>query len=112
MTRVPNLRHFGVTSTKRSPVVPDVPTVSEAALPGYDMPSWQSIVGPAGMNRDIVTSLNAAIGRALAAPDLRDRFLNAGYEPTPSSPEELRKRYADWIVIFGKIAKDAGIKPQ
>ena len=76
------------------------------------MPAWRSIVGPAGMNRDIVTSLNAAIGRTLAAPDLRDRFLKAGSEPTPSSPEELRKRFEDWIVIFGKIAKDAGLKPQ
>jgi tripartite-type tricarboxylate transporter receptor subunit TctC len=56
--------------------------------------------------------LNTAIGRALATPDLRDRFLKAGYEPSPSSPEELRQRYADWIVIFGKIAKDTGIKPQ
>jgi len=106
------LRALAVTSTARSGMLPDVPTMSEAALPGYDIPSWRSIVGPAGMRRDIVASLNAAIGRALAAPDLRDRLLKAGSQPTPSSPEELGKRYADWVVKFGKIAKDAGIKPQ
>lgn len=106
------LRPLAVTTLQRSKLLPDVPTMSEAALPDYDMPAWQSIVGPAGMQREIVTSLNTAIGRALATPDLRDRFLKAGFEPSPSSPEELRKRYADWIVIFGKIAKDTGIKPQ
>jgi tripartite-type tricarboxylate transporter receptor subunit TctC len=106
------LRALGVTTTKRSPMLPDVPTMDEAALPGYDMPAWRSIVGPAGMSRDIVTSLNSAIGRALAMPDLRDMYLKAGSEPITSSPEELRKRFADWIVIFGKIAKDVGIKPQ
>jgi len=106
------LRPLAVTTLQRSKLLPDVPTMSEAALPGYDMPGWQSLVGPAGMPSEIVTTLNTAIGRALATPDLRDRFLKAGYEPSPSSPEELRKRYADWIVIFGRIAKDTGIKPQ
>jgi tripartite-type tricarboxylate transporter receptor subunit TctC len=106
------LRALAVTTTKRSPMLPDVPTLNESALPGYDMPAWRSVLGPAGMGRDIVTSLNTAIGRAVVAPDLRDRFLKAGLEPMPSSPDELRKRYADWIVIYGKIAKDAAIKPQ
>lgn len=106
------LRALAVTTTKRSQMLPDVPTIHEAALPGYDMPAWRSIVGPAGMSRDIVTSLNTAIGRALAMPDLREMFLKAGSEPIASSPEELRKRYADWVVIFGKIAMEAGLKPQ
>ena len=105
------LRALAVTTTKRSSMLPDVPTMSEAALPGYDMPTWRSIVGSAGIHPDIVASLNTAIGRALVMPDLRDRFLKAGSEPTPSSPEELRKRFVDWIAIFGKIAKDTGIKP-
>jgi tripartite-type tricarboxylate transporter receptor subunit TctC len=101
-----------VTTTKRSPMLPDVPTMDEAALPGYDMSAWRSIVGPPGMRRDIVDSLNSAIGRALAMPEVRDLFLKAGSDPLPGSPEEVRKKYADWVVIFGKIAKDAGLKPQ
>ena len=106
------LRALAVTTTKRSPMLPDVPTMAEAALPGYEMPAWRSILGPAGMRREIVDSLNNSIRRVLAMPDVRDLFLKAGSEPLPSSPEELQRRFADWIVIFGKIAKDAGIKPQ
>jgi tripartite-type tricarboxylate transporter receptor subunit TctC len=111
VTNPGKLRPLAVTTTKRAPMLPDVPTMDEAALPGYAMPAWRSILGPAGIRRDIVDSLNGAIGRALATPDVRDRFLKAGSEPLPGSPEEVRKYYADWIVIFGKIAKDAGLKP-
>ncbi len=106
------LRALGVTGATRSPVLPEVPTIAEAALPGYEMPAWRSIMGPAGIRRDIVASLNAAIGRTLAMPDIRERFQVAGSEPAPSTPEELSRRYADWIERFGRIAKQAGIKPQ
>lgn len=106
------LRAFGVTSASRATQFPDVPTIAEAGLPGYDMPGWRSIMGPAGMRRDVVAQLNAAIGRTLAMPDIRERMLVAGSEPTPSTPEELTKKYTEWIERFGKIAKEAGIKPQ
>jgi tripartite-type tricarboxylate transporter receptor subunit TctC len=106
------LRALAVTSLTRSAVFPEVPTMSEAALPGYDMPAWRSIMGPAGVRRDIVASLNGAIARALEMPDVREKMLNAGSEAATSSPEELTKRYADWIERFGKIAKQAGLKPQ
>lgn len=106
------LRALAVTSTTRSPVFPDVPTMAEAALPGYDMPAWRSIMGPAGVRRDIVASLNAAISRTLAIPEVHEKLLNAGSAAAPSSSEELARRYADWVERFGKIAKQAGIKPQ
>jgi tripartite-type tricarboxylate transporter receptor subunit TctC len=105
------LRLLAVSTLARSPVAPDVPTIAEAALPGYDMPSWRSVMGPAGMRRETVVTLNAAIGRVLAMPDIRERFLVAGSEPAPSTPEELTRKYADWIERFGKIAKQAGVKP-
>jgi tripartite-type tricarboxylate transporter receptor subunit TctC len=106
------LRPLAVTSMTRSPALPEVPTMSEAALPGYDMPAWRSIMGPAGVRRDIVVSLNAAIGRALEMQDVREKMLGAGSEAAPSSPEEVSKRYADWIERFGNIAKQAGLQPQ
>jgi tripartite-type tricarboxylate transporter receptor subunit TctC len=106
------LRALGVTSPARSAMFPDVPTIAEAALPEYDLPAWRSIMGPAGVRRDIVDSLNAAIRRALTLPDVREKMLNAGHEPQPSSPEELGKRYAAWIERFTKVAQEAGIKPQ
>ncbi len=106
------LRILAVTTANRSQTMPEVPTMAEAALPGYDMPSWASIMGPAGMQRDHVAILNKAIGQALAMPDVRDRFQKAAITPAPSTPEELRKRYEHWMAIFGKIAKDVGLKPQ
>jgi tripartite-type tricarboxylate transporter receptor subunit TctC len=106
------LRILAVTTANRSQTMPEVPTMAEAALPGYDMPSWASIMGPAGMRRDAVAILNKAIGQALAMPDVRDRFQKAAITPAPSTPEELRKRYEHWMATFGKIAQDVGLKPQ
>ena len=105
------LRALAVTTRVRADMLRDVPTMAEAALPAYEMPAWRSIMGPAGMSSEVVEILNRAIARSLASADLRDRFLKAGSMPTASSPAELRKRYEDWIAIFGKIAKDAGIQP-
>ena len=64
------------------------------------------------MSPDIVRTLNQAIAKAIAAPELRERFAKAGSTPLASTPEELRQRYEDWVVIFGKIAKDMGLQPQ
>ena len=93
-------------------MLPDVPTMAEAGLPGYDMPAWRSIMGPAGMPPEVVAILNKAIQQALASPDLRERFAKAGSVPLGSTPEQLRKRYELWMGIFEKIARDAGVKPQ
>jgi len=105
------LRALAVTTRERADMLRDVPAMAEAALPAYEMPAWRSIMGPAGMSSEVVQILNRAIARSLESPEVRERFLKAGSVPTPSSPEELRKRYEDWIAIFGKIAKDAGIQP-
>jgi tripartite-type tricarboxylate transporter receptor subunit TctC len=106
------LRILAVTTRERSHTVPEVPTMAEAALPGYDMPSWASIMGPAKMHPEHVAILNKAIGQALAMPDVRERFQKLGITPASSTPEELRKRYEHWMAIFGKIANDVGLKPQ
>jgi tripartite-type tricarboxylate transporter receptor subunit TctC len=105
------LRALAVTTRVRSEMLSDVPTMAEAALPAYEMPAWRSIMGPAGMSSDVVQILNRAIVQSVASADLRERFLKAGSVATASTPEELRRRYEDWIAIFGKIAKDAGLQP-
>jgi len=110
------LRILAVTSAERSPMLPDVPAMAEAGaevgLRGYDMPAWRSIMGPAGMPRDVVATLNKGIQQALASPDLRERYLKAGSIPLGSTPEQLRARYQHWMGIFEKIARDSGVKPQ
>jgi tripartite-type tricarboxylate transporter receptor subunit TctC len=106
------LRVLAVTSAERSAMLPDVPAMAEAGLPGYDMPAWRSIMGPAGIPPDVVAILNKAIQQALASSDLRERFAKAGSVPLGSTPAELRRRYEHWMGIFEKIAKNAGVKPQ
>ena len=105
-------RVLGVTTQARSEMLPDVPTITEAGLAGYDMPAWRSLMGPAGMSADVVRVLNRAVARALEAPDLRERFAKAGSVAMPSTPEELRQRYQHWMNVFGKIAKEAKLQPQ
>lgn len=105
------IRALGVTGGTRSAIYPDVPTIGET-VPGYDLPAWRSIMGPAGVRPEIVAALNGAIRRTLAMPDIREKMFAAGHEPAPGSPEDLRKRYADWIKLFTKIAQEAGLKPQ
>jgi tripartite-type tricarboxylate transporter receptor subunit TctC len=106
------LRVLAVTTRARAEQLPEVPTLHESGLTGYDMPGWASIMGPAGLQREHVALLNKAIGQALAMPDLRERFQKSGLVALPSTPEELRQRYELWMGIFGKIAKDVGLSPQ
>ncbi len=106
------LRVLAVTSRERSPMLADVPTVAEAGIAGYEMPAWRSIMGPVGMSPETVQTLSKAFARVLADPEIRDRLAKAGSTPQTSTPDELRKRYQDWMVIFGKIAKDAKLQPQ
>lgn len=105
------LRALGVTTATRSPAFPEIPTIAEAGVPGYELPAWRSIMGPSGVSNEIVVTLNAALARTLAMPDVRQRLHAIASEPSPTTPDELSKRYADWVERFAKIAKQAGIKP-
>jgi tripartite-type tricarboxylate transporter receptor subunit TctC len=105
------LRVLAVTTGERAAMLPEVPTMAGAALPAYEMPAWRSLMGPAGMSAEVVQMLNQAVARSLASADLSERLIKAGSVPSPSSPEQLSKRYEEWMAIFGKIAKDTGIQP-
>ena len=106
------LKVLGVTSPERSDVLPEVPSIAEAGLPGYALPAWRSIMGPAGMRPEVVEFLNQAIAVSLASPDLRERFAKAGSVAMGSTPEGLRKRYEEYMAMFGKVAKDNNVIPQ
>jgi tripartite-type tricarboxylate transporter receptor subunit TctC len=112
LTNKDKLRVLAVTSTVRSEAMPEVPTMAEAGLPGYDMAAMRGIMGPAGMRRDVVETLNRAMVQILATADMKERLSKAGSIAISSTPEEMTRRYQDRMAIFGKIAKDAGLKPQ
>ena len=106
------LRVLAVTTGTRADIMPDVPTMAEAGMAGYEMPGWRSIMGPAGLSPDIVRTLNGALARTMHDPDIRERLGKAGSAPQTGTPEELRQRYQHWMGIFSRIARDANIKPQ
>jgi tripartite-type tricarboxylate transporter receptor subunit TctC len=84
------VRALGISSSQRSPTYPDIPTIAESGVPGYEVVAWGGIIGPANMPKDIVTRLNAEIRTALASPVVRERFKALGAETDPSTPEEFR----------------------
>jgi tripartite-type tricarboxylate transporter receptor subunit TctC len=104
------LRIIGVTTAQRLPQFPDVPTVSESGLPGFEFNSWATVVAPAGTPRDIVARLNAELVKALAAPDVREKLLAQGLTPRGSTAEELRQATRDQLARYGTLMKQAGIK--
>ena len=112
LTNKDKLRVLAVTSTVRSDALPDTPTMAEAALPGYDMAAARGIMGPAGIPREIVGTLNRAMVQILASAEMRERLAKAGSIALSSTPEEMMKRYEERMAVFGKIAKEAGLKPQ
>ncbi len=104
------LRAHAVTTAKRSAVVPELPTVAESALPGFDASTWQAVVAPAGTPRDVVQRLNAEIVKAMAAPEMKQRFLSFGTDAATGTPDELGRFLADEVAKIGRIAKDVGAK--
>jgi tripartite-type tricarboxylate transporter receptor subunit TctC len=106
------LRALGVTGTRRTSSLPEVPTISEAGVPGYELTSWFGVMAPPGMARDLVDRLNAAVVKAIAARDLQEKFVAGGSEPESSSPEQFAQIIRDDVAKFARIVKTAGITPQ
>jgi tripartite-type tricarboxylate transporter receptor subunit TctC len=106
------VRALAVTTPKRSISLPDVPTISESGLPGYDANTWGGILAPAGTPRDIVTRLNVEINKALAAEDVRAKLIAGGVEIQGGSPNDFLDYIRAELVKWGKVAKDAAIEPE
>jgi tripartite-type tricarboxylate transporter receptor subunit TctC len=106
------LRAFAVTSTKRWAALPDIPTVEEAGVPGFDVSSWTGIAGPHGMPRPVVDKLNSAVQRALQVPEVRARLASFGGDVRGSTPEEMRALVVRQVALWAKVVKDAKIEPQ
>ena len=102
------LRAIAVTSTKRSPLLPDVPTVSEAGLPGFDVTSWYGIFAPAALPGNLVARVNGDVSAILQAPDLRERLQRMDAEPSPLSPEDFARFVREEIAKWAKVVKASG----
>lgn len=104
------LRALAVTAAARSAIFPELPTISEAGVPGYDASGWNALLAPKATPRDIVLKVNSALVATLHAPRVREIFVSAGAEATGNSPEELGHFLQSEMVKWDKVVKAAGIK--
>jgi len=104
------LRALGVTTLKRWPGAPDVPTIAESGLAGYEVSSWYGVLAPAGMSADIVTRLNTEIARIMRQKDMRERLYSFGAEPIDNTPAEFAAYINAEIAKWAKVVKAAGIR--
>ena len=104
------LRALGVSSARRTPLAPELPTIAEAALPGYEANGWYAVLAPAGTPQPIITRLNRELQNVIADRDVKERFAATGVEPIGSTPEQfaayMRDEYAKW----GKVIRATGVK--
>jgi len=103
------LKVIGVTGPRRTSILPEVPTVAEAGVPGYEASIWWGMLGPAGIPRHIVGTLNGAINAVLREPETLKWFVLQAAEPTPSTSDEFGKVIAGDIIKWARVAKEAGL---
>jgi tripartite-type tricarboxylate transporter receptor subunit TctC len=106
------VRALGVTSLKRSPVIPEIPTIEEAGLPGYEIAPWAGYVTPARVSRDIVLRLNREFNKVLSTPAVSAAVAARGSIPGGGTPEQFADHIRSETVQWGKVIRIAGIKPQ
>ncbi|HET7401421.1 MAG TPA: tripartite tricarboxylate transporter substrate binding protein [Usitatibacter sp.] len=103
------LRALATSGTARTPLAPDLPTVAEAGVPGYEVMVWFGLVAPARTPREVVEKLNAEVKRILAMPDVRERFQAQGVEPVGSTPEQFGEHIRAQMSKWAKVVKEAGV---
>jgi tripartite-type tricarboxylate transporter receptor subunit TctC len=104
------LRALAVTSAKPTPLVPGVPSVAEAGVPGYAIDSWWGVLVPTGTPNAVVTKLNTDIVRVLNLQDVKDRFAGLGVESVPSTQAQFAQSIKSEIAKYAKLIKDVGIR--
>jgi tripartite-type tricarboxylate transporter receptor subunit TctC len=104
------LKAIAVSSKKRSALAPDVPTVDESGVPGYDVTVWFGILAPAGTPREIIARLNTEMVKIMRTPEIADRFSKAGVDVAASSPEYFSDFLKAEVARWAKVVQDANIK--
>ncbi|HEV2009337.1 MAG TPA: tripartite tricarboxylate transporter substrate binding protein [Burkholderiales bacterium] len=103
------VRGIGVTSAKRNPRAPDVPTFAESGVPGYDVSSWYGICAPTGLPKPVLAKFNAGLVKVLSSPDLQQRMGEQGIDVTPSTPEQFVAHVKAETAKWAKVVKEAGL---
>ena len=110
--RAGNFRALAVTTKERSALLPDLPSLAEAGIPGYDVTSYAALFAPAGTPKEIVDRLNAELQKIIANPQAKSRIAITGFDAFSGPPETLASFVQSELVNWGKLIKDAGIEPQ
>ena len=110
--RAGRLRPLGITSLARSPVAPEIPTIAESGLPGFESVQWYGMLAPAKTPKEIVTRLHAEATHVLQQPEIKQRFAGDGADPVGNTPEEFARFIQSELVKWAKVARGAGIEPQ
>ena len=106
------VRALGVTGPRRSPLLPDVPTIAEAGLPAYAFETWFAVFAPAATPKPVIDRLDAALNKALQTPAVRERMVREGYDPIVSTPAEARARIEREMPMWARLVKERGIKAE
>ncbi|MEY4598703.1 MAG: hypothetical protein RLZZ445_1500 [Pseudomonadota bacterium] len=109
-TKSGKLRALGVTTAKRSKLVPELPTIGESGLPGYEVTQWYGMQAPAGTPKDVITRINGEVGKILAMPDIVEKLVLFGAEAAPSTPEFMTAYVKSEVEKWAKVVKASGAK--
>ena len=104
------VRALAVTGAKRAPAMPELPTIAEAGVPGYEATSWNGMLAPAGTPADVIKRLNAEFNRIIGTPDMTKRMLANGYEPVGGPPERLGELIRAEIAKWAPVVAAAGVR--
>jgi len=103
------VKGLAIAARERSPLLPEVPTVAEQGYPGFEVPSWFGLIGPAGLPKDVVKRLNAEVASILKDPAVKERLATQGLQAWPSTQEQFMQRIKDDYTKYGKVVRQAGI---
>ncbi|MCX7227435.1 MAG: tripartite tricarboxylate transporter substrate binding protein, partial [Burkholderiales bacterium] len=104
------LRALAVATGRRSPLLPEVPTVAESGVPGYDVPLWYSILAPAATPREITARIAAELRRVTESAEVRERMVSQGFEPSFLGPDELQGLIQRDVARWQRIGRETGIR--